>query len=338
MRTRGRSRPRALAPRCDRGRPRPRSRSRARSQGSAPQPTTATWSIPTKEAGARRPRPSLGGNARYGRTCILHSLGHSRGRSAAAWCPRPRPGYAGGLNHPSAELLLGLNCPLLIGLLLIVQMPNASDVRGVAVILSPLDRGGLSAGCVKNMVTSGLDNVVRDRSTFGTALRASFDENAAHWFPHLFGPSAYSYQTLPQGSNSELAVDAWPWRSPVRTQAPSWRLRCLRAVRCVGTCNTCRRLRVQFQIDRLAPPSAARPTSRREPCRNRSDVHQPGTPWCTPEWQPPNPAAASCWPATLRIGPPLVRSDAPPPREQIGAGPSGRASVHRCLPASPSIH
>ena len=60
----------------------------------------------------------------------------------------------------------------MVRLLLIVQVPNASDQRRVALTFRPVNRFSLSFECSKHVVLMILDDIVFDVGPLGSALRA----------------------------------------------------------------------------------------------------------------------------------------------------------------------
>ena len=81
---------------------------------------------------------------------------------------------------PKLRSEFALGRPPMIRLLLIVQMPDASDMRGVAVLLRPIDRFPLrfeGAECVVHVV---FHDIVVDMATLRAALGARFYVNVRH--------------------------------------------------------------------------------------------------------------------------------------------------------------
>jgi hypothetical protein len=67
-----------------------------------------------------------------------------------------------------------------IGSLLVVQMANASDKRGMAPVSCPLDRFPLGPERAEDMIGMIFDNVVINASAFGPALRTRLNVDVRH--------------------------------------------------------------------------------------------------------------------------------------------------------------
>ena len=68
-----------------------------------------------------------------------------------------------------------LRCAPVISLFLVVQVPDASDVGGMAIFLRPLDCLTLRLECRENVVGMVLDNIVVDGVFFGPTLWTRLD-------------------------------------------------------------------------------------------------------------------------------------------------------------------
>jgi hypothetical protein len=73
-----------------------------------------------------------------------------------------------------------LSFPPVIGFLLVVQVPDASDVGCMTVLLRPLDRFVLRLTSGEDVVCMVLDNVVGDVSTLLPTLGAGLDVHDCH--------------------------------------------------------------------------------------------------------------------------------------------------------------
>jgi hypothetical protein len=107
---------------------------------------------------------------------------------------RPSAELCHGGDHPnlvlSSDFLLFfpvMTLPLLdrtpvIWALLVVQVPDASDVRRVTVCFRPIDCGFLSTKSAKQVVALRLDHVIIDAGAFGAAFRPGFNIDGCHNF------------------------------------------------------------------------------------------------------------------------------------------------------------
>src|ERR1039458_7137695 len=73
-----------------------------------------------------------------------------------------------------------LDRPPVIRVSLVVQMPDTSNMRGVALCLRPIDCCFLSAKSAKHLVALGLDHIVIDARPFRTAFRPGFNVDGCH--------------------------------------------------------------------------------------------------------------------------------------------------------------
>jgi hypothetical protein len=67
-----------------------------------------------------------------------------------------------------------------IGPLLIIQVPDASDKRGVTLIFCPIDRFSLRFEGAEHMVRMVFDDIIVDMAPLGAALGARFNVNVRH--------------------------------------------------------------------------------------------------------------------------------------------------------------
>jgi hypothetical protein len=73
-----------------------------------------------------------------------------------------------------------LSFPPVIGLLLVVHVPDASDVSRMAILLRPLDRFMLCLECCEDTVSVILDYVIFDVSALLPTFRPGLDVNDRH--------------------------------------------------------------------------------------------------------------------------------------------------------------
>jgi hypothetical protein len=76
---------------------------------------------------------------------------------------------------------MSLDCPPVIRLSLVVQVPDTSNMRGVALSLRPVDRCSLCAKSAKHLVALGLDHIIIDRRPFRPSLWPSLYINICHY-------------------------------------------------------------------------------------------------------------------------------------------------------------
>jgi len=74
----------------------------------------------------------------------------------------------------------------MIGLLLIGQVPNASDKRGAALIFCPINRFSLRLENAKDVVRMVFDNIIIDTGPLRAALGARLNVNVRHALLSLF--------------------------------------------------------------------------------------------------------------------------------------------------------
>jgi hypothetical protein len=67
-----------------------------------------------------------------------------------------------------------------VGLLLIIQVPDASDKRGVAVPLCPIDRFPLCPESAQHVVGMIFDHIIVDMAPLRAALGSRFNVNICH--------------------------------------------------------------------------------------------------------------------------------------------------------------
>lgn len=63
---------------------------------------------------------------------------------------------------------------------LIVQVPDASNQRMMALPFRPSDSLGLRPGCRKHVISVILDDIIGDRTAFWSAFWPSFDVHVCH--------------------------------------------------------------------------------------------------------------------------------------------------------------
>jgi hypothetical protein len=73
-----------------------------------------------------------------------------------------------------------LNRPPVIGFFLIIQVPDASDMRSMALDFSPVDGFMLGFESAEHMVRMVLDDIVLDGAAVGAAFGARFYVYACH--------------------------------------------------------------------------------------------------------------------------------------------------------------
>src|ERR1700720_274868 len=83
-------------------------------------------------------------------------------------------------SNPSSDQRFALSRPPVIRLLPIIQMPDASDKRGVAVTFRPIDRFSLRFEGAEHMVRMVFDDIVVDTAPLRAALWARFNVNIRH--------------------------------------------------------------------------------------------------------------------------------------------------------------
>jgi hypothetical protein len=90
-----------------------------------------------------------------------------------------------------------------IGYLLVVQVPDASDQRMVALTFRPIDRFPLRVKGAEHMVRMVFDDIIVDPAALGASLRTGFDVHIRHaLFPQVGIPVAIQTQTNDDRSGS----------------------------------------------------------------------------------------------------------------------------------------
>jgi len=69
-----------------------------------------------------------------------------------------------------------------IGLPLVIQVPDASDMGDLAVIFRPIDRFPLCLEVAERMVCVVFNDIIVDMASLGTTLGARFNVNVRHVF------------------------------------------------------------------------------------------------------------------------------------------------------------
>jgi len=85
-----------------------------------------------------------------------------------------------GPSSRSSDQRFALSRPPVIRLLPIIQMPDASDKRGVAVTFRPIDRFSLRFEGAEHMVRMVFDDIIVDTAPLRAALWARFNVNIRH--------------------------------------------------------------------------------------------------------------------------------------------------------------
>jgi hypothetical protein len=67
-----------------------------------------------------------------------------------------------------------------IRFLLVIQMPNAGNVRGVAVFLGPINRFSLRFECDEDMIRMVFDHVIVDMAALRSPLGTRLNINVRH--------------------------------------------------------------------------------------------------------------------------------------------------------------
>jgi hypothetical protein len=122
---------------------------------------------------------------RFERQDALSARGVGHHQETAAYPPiaavpaalRRRKQWA---SNPSSDQRFALSRPPVIRLLPIIQMPDASDKRGVSVTFRPIDRFSLRFEGAEHMVRMVFDDIIVDTAPLRAALWARFNVNIRH--------------------------------------------------------------------------------------------------------------------------------------------------------------
>lgn len=77
-------------------------------------------------------------------------------------------------------VMFGLDCPPVIGIFLIIQMPNPRDMWAMAIPLRPIDRFFLCRKSRQYVISTILHNVIVNLSSLRPALRSRLNVNYCH--------------------------------------------------------------------------------------------------------------------------------------------------------------